>query len=413
MQLRCASMDPTRCGRSERTTRRRALTRGSGLCLVAVMAVADACGSTDPGRPSLWTALDAGLGGYTCGLSTDGEAFCWGGVGGYYDPFPLEDSLVSNSAVPLPVPGGRRFVNLTVGGLSKCALDAQRGAYCWGANQRGEVGDGSHLAKRGPSPVSGGLRWRTISAGGVHACGITVDKEAYCWGNDFRGAVGNGRVSFSTSPEPTAVLGGLTFDSLYAGPGTSCGLTSDGTAYCWGVNDYGRLGDGEPPEPGKEAATPSLVVGGHRFSSLSMGGAHVCALTSDARAYCWGWNQYGQLGNGTTTHSSSPVAVSGGHRWRLLTSGEFHTCGLTSDSTLYCWGHNARGQFGNGTKTDASSPQLIAASGTYVSVTAGTLHTCGLTAVGTAFCWGRGDFGQLGNGAFADSPRPTQVASYR
>lgn len=407
-----SSMDFKRRGSSARTSRQRRHTLSCAICFLAVEMMGGGCGSTDPSRPSLWTVVDAGADYDTCGLATSNEAYCWGGPSGFYDPFPLADSIAPNSAVPVRVSGGRHFTSISVGGLSRCALDAEGKAYCWGANQRGEVGDGSHLAKRGPSAVSGGFRWRMISAGGAHTCAISSDRKAYCWGNEFRGALGNGRESFTTSPEPTAVLSELTFDSVYAGSGTSCALTGQGNAYCWGVNDYGRLGDGKPPEAGKELATPSLVVGGHLFSSLSMGGAHVCGLTFDASAYCWGWNRYGQLGNGSTDHSSTPVAVGGSLRWRLITSGEFHSCGLTQDSALYCWGNNTYGQFGNGSISDASSPQLIAAPGTYVHVTAGGRHTCGVTVVASAFCWGYGEFGQLGNGRFADNPRPTQVAGY-
>lgn len=181
------------------------------------------------------------------------------------------------------------------------------GAQHRGPNQLGDVGDGSYVAKRGASAVVGGFRWRTLSAGSSHVCGITLDDEAYCWGNQFRGALGNGQF-YGSSPAPVAVLGGLTFTSVYAGAGTSCGLTAAGDAYCWGNND--------------------------------------------------------------------------------------------------------RGQFGTGVTSRASSPELIAAPGTYVAVTAGGNHTCGLTAAGIAFCWGQGDYGQLGDGMIGDRLRPVQVAGY-
>lgn len=333
-------------------------------------------------------------------------------MAGFYDPMPLPDSLMPNTAVPLRVPGDRRFIALRVGGLSMCALDSERQAFCWGANQYGEVGDGSYLAKRGASAVIGGHRWRTISAGGVHVCGITLDGQAYCWGNQFRGALGNGQLS-GASAEPIPVQGGLTFDSIYAGLGTSCALTPEGDAYCWGINDYGMLGDGQPPEPGPETATPSLVVGEHRFATLALGGDHVCGVTRDARAYCWGWNAHGQLGDGSTEPTSSPVLVSGDLRWAFVSVGYAHSCGVTTDGSLFCWGNNERGQFGTGVTGKSSTPEVIAPPGRYVTITAGGNHTCGLTPAGTAFCWGQGNYGQLGDGVMRDRLRPTQVASYK
>lgn len=378
--------------------------------LATALALLAACRtSTESTPPSIWTALGASEA-YTCGLAETGEALCWGGVGGYYDPMPLADSLMPNSAVPLRVPGGRRFITITVGGLSMCALDSERQAFCWGANQLGEVGDGSFLAKRGPSAVVGGHRWRTISAGGVHVCGITLDGQTYCWGNQFRGALGNGALDGATA-RPSAVLGGLTFDSVYAGAGTSCGITPEGDAYCWGINDYGMLGDSQPPEPGPETATPSRVVGGLRFTALAIGSYNVCGITHDARAYCWGYG--GVLGNGSGAPSSSPMPVSGDLRWASLSVGAGHTCGLTTDGTAYCWGNGERGRFGTGDTSIALSPKLIADTGTYVAITAGGYHTCALTATGTAFCWGQGKYGQLGDGIFADRLRPVQVAAYQ
>ncbi|HUF29778.1 MAG TPA: hypothetical protein VMM77_03870 [Gemmatimonadaceae bacterium] len=250
-----------------------------------------------------------------------------------------------------------------------------------------------------------------LDAGSSHVCGITLDDRAFCWGNQFRGKLGNGQRNGST-PQPVAVSGERAFTAVWASAGSSCALTSDGDAYCWGANDYGMLGDGEAPEPFKESTTPVRVVGGHRFASLGLVGNHACGITLDGRAYCWGWNPYGQLGDGTTAHSSSPVPVAGNHRWAVLAIGSAHNCGLTIDGAAYCWGNNDRGQFGNGGTSGAISPELIAAPGTYVAIIAGYNHTCALTDAGTAYCWGQGDYGQLGDGVFADRLRPTQVAAY-
>ena len=381
--------------------------------LVVLLAVLVACrGPTAPEEPITWTALSAG-GFYNCGLSASGDPYCWGGVGGYFELPSPQDSIIPNSSVPWQVPGGRRFELISAGGMVMCALDLVRHAFCWGGNTNGEVGDLTTVAKRGPSAVVGGYSWRTIDAGGMHVCGITLEGATYCWGNNSRGALGLGGAISGASGEPLPVSGGVTFADVWAGSGTSCALTSGGEAYCWGVNDYGRLGDGRTPEPGPESATPVRVVGGHRFASLTTNGAHVCGITLDARAFCWGWNRYGQLGDGTNAHSSSPVLVGGDLRWASLSSGEFHTCGLTTSGAAYCWGSNENGQFGTGATGTTSVPQLIAPAGTYVEVAAGARHTCGRTAAATVFCWGRGDFGQLGHGLMRDELRPVQVTSHK
>lgn len=390
---------------------RRARPCNFGLLALIALVGSGACrGPTEPERFYAWTALAADMW-YTCGLSATADAYCWGGVGGYRSPTPLQDSLIPNSALPLRIPGGRRFVEITVGESPICALDSDRAAYCWGANQYGEVGDGSHLAKRGPSAVVGGFQWRAIDAGILHVCGIAFDGKAYCWGNQFRGALGNGELAGS-SPRPAPVLGGPDFANIWAAGAFSCGLTAEGDAYCWGVNDFGKLGDGEPPEPFKESATPSRVVGGYRFASLALGASFACGLTSDSRAYCWGGNLNGQLGNGTTDPSSVPVRLGGDLRWASLSLGNQHGCGLTTGGEAYCWGSNVRGQFGDGSTEDSFSPRMVAGKGTYVELFTGGNHTCGRTAAGTAFCWGQGNYGQLGDGIIGDRLRPTQVAAY-
>lgn len=379
------------------------------LFVVTAMLVVACRGSTEPLRTSLWTSLAAETW-FTCGLAPDALAYCWGGfTGGWRGIPPIADSIAPNSAVPLRVPGGRRFVEITVGETPICVLDEGRAAFCWGPNQAGDVGDGSFVAKRGPSPVKGGHRWKTIDAGMSHVCGVTLAGVTYCWGNGFRGALGNGDLNGGSS-EPVAVSGGMTFTAAWAGGGTSCALTADEEAYCWGINDNGMLGDGEPPQPFKESATPIRVVGGLRFRSLAIGNYNVCGITRELSAYCWGYG--GVLGNGSTEPSSVPLPVAGDLKWATLSVGNGHTCGLATDGAAHCWGNGRRGRFGTGDTSVALTPRLIAEPGTYVAITAGGEHTCARKSSGAAFCWGRGDYGQLGDGTFADRLQPVQVAGY-
>jgi len=173
----------------------KARTRGvAGLLVLFTLVVSlPACrGSTNPVPQSVWTTLAASEP-YTCGLSLGAEAFCWGWVPGYYYGPPPEESLPPKSAVPLRVPGEHRFRDITVGALSVCGLDADGRAYCWGANQVGEVGDSSYVAKRSPSAVVGGLRWRMISMGGAHACGGHRREPSLLLGKPIPGRAGQWR----------------------------------------------------------------------------------------------------------------------------------------------------------------------------------------------------------------------------
>src|SRR5207249_4507377 len=135
-----------------------------------------------------------------------------------------------------------------------------------------------------------------------------------------------------------------------------CGVTTDGTAYCWGSNTHGELGDGTTTQQ----ATPVPVAGNLRFATISAGSAHSCGVTTSGDAYCWGANPDGRLGDGTTTQAPAPVPVAGGFAFTTVRVGDNHSCGVTTSREAYCWGANDLGQLGNGTRTPSPTPAPVA-----------------------------------------------------
>ncbi len=258
----------------------------------------------------------------------------------------------------------QRFVQISTGDDHTCGLTSRGEAYCWGYNFYGQLGDGTTIDsdENGPQRVIGGLRFASISVGDVHTCGLTSSGAAYCWGSNFYGELGDGTMTGSGVNGPQAVIGGLRFASLNVGYSHACGLTSRGAAYCWGYNGYGELGDGTTTDSGVNG--PQAVLGGLRFASISAGYIFTCGLTSRGAAYCWGYNDYGQLGDGTTTDSdeNGPQRVIGGLKFASISAESYyHTCGLTSRGAAYCWGYNGEGQLGDGTTTDSdeNGPQAV------------------------------------------------------
>jgi len=198
----------------------------------------------------------------------------------------------------------------------------------------------------------------------------------------------------------------VTFASVSAGGFHSCGVTTAGAAYCWGYNFRGQLGNGT----NIDSNVPVAVSGGHAFASVSAGFNHSCGVTTDGAAYCWGNNFYGELGIGTNSNSNVPAAVSGSHTFASVNAGgEFHSCGMTTAGTAYCWGFNLYGQLGNGANADANVPVAVSGSNTFASVSAGNIHSCGVTTAGVAYCWGSNSSGQLGHCTRTDSNVPTRV----
>ena len=200
--------------------------------------------------------------------------------------------------------------------------------------------------------------------------------------------------------------------SVDGGFSHTCALVEDGTAYCWGSNEWGQIGDGTVTD----RPLPIPVAGGMRFASLTTSNGHTCGLTEDGAAYCWGYNRYGQLGVPTTQVcddldcATSPVPVSGGLKWSHLSAGYFHTCGLAVDGRAYCWGTNTYGEGGDGSGVDLAEPTLVSGGHDFTQISAGYLHTCGLTSAGAAYCWGYNGYHEVGDGTDETRYEPVPVS---
>jgi alpha-tubulin suppressor-like RCC1 family protein len=388
----------------------------------------DAESPTGPApAPALATTLTAALAfnqvsageEYTCGVTTGNRAYCWGasaeGQLGNGDRTGPETCLNAGpcSTRPLAVVGGLSFRQISAGFFTTCGVTTDNRAYCWGHNELGEVGDGTTAFRLTPVPVAGGHKFRQVETTFEHTCGVSYpDNLAYCWGRNTDGQLGVGtRTGPQTglfgaySATPVAVARALPFRQVSTGYYHTCGVTTDDRAFCWGLNKLGQVGDSSTVY---RRLTPSRVGRSRQWHLVDAGAEHTCAVTTGNRAFCWGDGRAGQVGNGKSYLSFWPKAVSGGLSFTRVTAALEYTCGETTLNRAYCWGSSFLGQPGGA--TTSLTPVAVAGGLLFSQVSAGDAHTCGRTPEGVAHCWGRNFHGELGNGTFSIAePTPVTV----
>ncbi len=251
-------------------------------------------------------------------------------------------------------------------------------------------------------PLDAGLA--QLSAGQWHSCAVTAAGSAYCWGANSEGQLGDGSTTARNTPAPVFGLpAGTVVTAMAAGNGHTCALSSTGDVYCWGYNSAGQLGPN-----GTGGGTPVLVSDlGGPASAIAVGVNRSCAVVSGT-LLCWGQNGRGQLGDGTTTNRNTPAPVTGPGGSGSLSGvtavalGMSHSCAIASGA-VYCWGDNSDGRVGVGVDDsvtpDFLTPQAIPSLAGATALGAGRYHSCALMAGGSVQCWGEGYWGQLGNGA--------------
>jgi alpha-tubulin suppressor-like RCC1 family protein len=365
--------------------------------------VKDAMGNVLTGRVITWTSADptkvsVSSSGLVTGVAVGGPIAVRAATGGKSDSSEV-------TVTPLPPV---TYASISVGNSHACAMTAAGVAYCWGSGGQGQLGDNSFQAFfYKPIMVVGGQTWASVHAAGNYTCGVTTGGAPYCWGVGPR----LGDNSNTSSSQPVAVAGSLTVDTMSSGNSATCVRKSTGALDCWGDNTYGQLGINSTFS-GVDSTPQAVHQGGLVFTSLSSRGHfHSCALIATGNAYCWGDNSFGQLGLGTTTGADSvPVASAGVMTFSSIAAGGTFTCGITTTGSTYCWGDDAGGQLGDGLPSHITgTPTLVTGGHTFTSIVGGGGFACALTSAGAAWCWGLNFSGQLGDGTTNPSNVPVAV----
>jgi len=365
------------------------------------------------GTASAQQAMSAGES-VTCVLTTSGTVRCWGENTKNQINDSTTDQFNNPTAADVSTNGQ---VQISVASGFTCALNSSNILKCWGSQLSGRLGNGKtdDINTGIAQTVSGAFS--AFGAGEGHACAITTTGAVQCWGypgsNIGSGAEGNriGDGTRSAGADTPVQVTGLTsgFSLVTSGSKHSCALSTSGTVKCWGTNSQGQLGDNSTTNRN----TPVDVSGISGATAITSGDEHTCALVSGGTVKCWGFNNNGQLGDGTTTRALTPVdvkdisgaAISGAS---AISAGVQYTCALIGNA-VKCWGRNDFGQLGDGTTVNRSVPVTAVASGA-TAMTAGYFHTCALIGSDVK-CWGRNNYGQLGDGTTTDRSTPMSVVA--
>ena len=352
---------------------------------------------------------------HTCASTPAGVTYCWGNPAqsrlGIIGEEPGCDEL--GCGQPVPIRSDLRFDALAAGEAHTCGL-VDEDVFCWGFNRFGQLGDDSSAVDNcwddlpfrcsiEPRRIAVGVPLVSVTAARMHTCALTDEGRALCWGWNIAGQLGRGDKDELAHPRPEYVAGELVFMDLRTAYGHTCGVTTTGDAYCWGSNEFGRLGTGDFGE----RLTPAPVVGGISFTRIAPGGHFTCGLTGEGEVYCWGWNWEGRLGTGNMNDQTSPTRTLLPEPAIALSAGHHHSCAIGASGTVYCWGANHDGQLGDEGLGFRVTPQPVFLPQPAVRLGSGYTHTCAITEDERLYCWGSNARGQLG---FGDEPyRATPV----
>lgn len=347
-------------------------------------------------------AVDGGssisAGGFSCALTQARTAYCWGsnshGQLGHADV---------GGPTPQPVPGLTDLVEIVAGGAHACARSAAGAVYCWGANAKGQLGDGSLNSRAAPAPVAGlGAGVVALAAGLEHSCAWLGAGEIRCWGENYYGQLGDGSATGRRVPTPV-VSAPAQVTGIAAGGDRSCATTEGGDLFCWGSNNWGELGTGD-----RWQRVRPLRVEGASARRVAVGVSASCSLSEAGGVQCWGDHGQGMLGDGTRPYAAEPLPAQAGAVAQISAGLDGnHACSVDSAGVLRCWGDNLYGQLGTDSQQTRNVPTQIAEG--FAEVAAGAEHTCAISQLGGLWCWGRNVYGQLGLSGGQDRLRPQPV----
>ena len=329
-----------------------------------------------------WQRVSTGRA-HTCAIATTGALYCWGLN---FESGALGTGNENDQSFPVEVAAGTSWQDIAAGSFHTCGIESGGAVRCWGRSYSGQVGDRTDIVSNHrvtmPTLVVGSPSFASLALGDASSCGLSSDGALRCWGRNEWGELGDG--THQDRATPVAIASTVKFRGLSFGDHHACGVTANGAILCWGDDDFGQLGRGTAGI----RRTPFELSGS--WAQVSAGYGHTCAISTGGELHCWGKNEDGQLGVGTRTAARTPIRVGMANDWSAVSAGTAHTCGLRTGGTVACFGDNQQGQLGTGTSgPGAGQLDPFTVGSGYAKVSAGNVDSCALTTTGALKCWGR------------------------
>jgi len=274
------------------------------------------------------------------------ELWTWG----RNDVSQLGINATGNRSTPVTTfAGGTNWKQVAGGFKNKAAIKTDGTLWTWGINSFGILGDNTSVTKSTPvTTFAGGTNWRQVSSAQYHAAAIKTDGTLWCWGLNQYSQIGINATGARSTPV-TTFSGGTNWKQVSCGGGHIAATKTDGTLWLWGRNSFGGIGDNTTVHRSTPVTT---FAGGTNWKQVSGGGVFTAAIKTDGTLWLWGYNNYGNLGDNTTIQKNTPITTfTGGTNWKQVSSGGYHTAAIKTNGTLWTWGYGARGELGDNTIT--------------------------------------------------------------
>lgn len=355
---------------------------------------------------------------YGLGIKSDGTLWAWG-RNNYAN---IGDGTYEAGRLPNKIHTATNWSKIMATSEHSKAINSSGELYTWGKNQYGQLGDGTTTNVYVPTKVGEVTTWSKLGHGVTHGGVIRTDGSLWLFGNNDKGQMGftaddtcydDALNEVACQKSPKQLTG--TWSEISGGSSFSIGIKSDGTMWGWGWNNTGQVGDGTTTD---RSAPVAIIPAVSTWSKVSSGYRHSLALRSDGSLWAWGYNGWGQLGQNDRTTRTSPVQITG--TWIAISAGYEHSLGIKSDGSLWSWGGNfdgtyaaVAGQLGTGTASlYVTSPVQIGSATDWVDVSAGAYISSARKSDGTVYVWGNNNYYELGNASTTDSTTPVALTGY-